>query len=288
MSVIWSKAALFYKTGYKTEAELEAAILEVQKDLFGQFRIYLNAKRKTGQKGGVRNIPDGYLLDLSGKRPRLYVIEVELAVHDPLRHIAVQILQFSLSFESEPRVVKNILFDAIHEKPQIAEQCRAYAESHEFRNLDHLLDYLVFEADFAALVIIDEMPDNLETVLAEKFAFGVEILTVACYQSGTGDRQYAFEPFLEDIDATREQINIPVAQTLIDTTEIDTIVVPARQEGFERVFLGENCWYAIRIHGSMRPQIKYIAGYQVAPISSITHIAPVKSIQPWKIRASMW
>ena len=32
----------------------------------------------------------------------------------------------------------------------------------------------------------------------------------------------------------------------------------------------------------MRPQIKYIAVYQVAPVSAITHIAPVKSIEPWK------
>jgi hypothetical protein len=32
----------------------------------------------------------------------------------------------------------------------------------------------------------------------------------------------------------------------------------------------------------MRPQIKYIAGYQVAPVSAITHLAAVKSIEPWK------
>ncbi|MEM8722392.1 MAG: GIY-YIG nuclease family protein [Cyanobacteria bacterium P01_G01_bin.39] len=30
----------------------------------------------------------------------------------------------------------------------------------------------------------------------------------------------------------------------------DTIIVPAQQEGFERVFLGQNCWYAIRIGGT--------------------------------------
>ena len=32
----------------------------------------------------------------------------------------------------------------------------------------------------------------------------------------------------------------------------------------------------------MRPQIKHIAAYRVAPISAITHIAQVKSIEPWK------
>jgi hypothetical protein len=64
--------------------------------------------------------------------------------------------------------------------------------------------------------------------------------------------------------------------------EIDTVVVPARKEGFEEVFIGEDRWYKVRIHGAIRPQIKYIAVYQVAPKSAITHIAPVKSIKPWK------
>jgi len=32
----------------------------------------------------------------------------------------------------------------------------------------------------------------------------------------------------------------------------------------------------------MIPQIKYIAAYQVAPISAITHWALVKNIEPWQ------
>ena len=44
----------------------------------------------------------------------------------------------------------------------------------------------------------------------------------------------------------------------------------------------KNRWMAVRIHGTMKPQIKYIAAYRVAPVSAITHIAPVRSIEPWK------
>ena len=67
----------------------------------------------------------------------------------------------------------------------------------------------------------------------------------------------------------------------MDLQVIDTIVVPARDEGFEDVFLKENRWYQIRIHGAMRPIIKYIASYRVDPTSAITHLAPVRSIEPW-------
>ncbi len=62
---------------------------------------------------------------------------------------------------------------------------------------------------------------------------------------------------------------------------LDTVVVPAQEDGFKRVFLGENCWYAIRIGGGMLDKIKYIAGYQSNPISAITHYAEVASIEPY-------
>jgi hypothetical protein len=65
------------------------------------------------------------------------------------------------------------------------------------------------------------------------------------------------------------------------SSQPDTIIVPAREEGFERVFLGEDCWYAIRISGGMLDKIKYIAAYQSQPVSAITHYAPVNRIEPY-------
>jgi hypothetical protein len=57
--------------------------------------------------------------------------------------------------------------------------------------------------------------------------------------------------------------------------------VPAQHEGFQKVFLGENAWRAIRISGGMLPKIKYIAGYQTQPVSAVTHVAPVARIEPY-------
>jgi hypothetical protein len=146
-----------------------------------------------------------------------------------------------------------------------------------FENVDYLLEKMIYKDNgFNALVIIDEMQEELETILISRFKFPVEIVTLQRYATLKGERLYNFEPFLSDIsDLTTDVAGI-------DPAEIDTIVVPAREEGFQETFLGENCWYQIRIHGSMIPRIKHIAAYRVSPTSAITHVAPVKAIQQWK------
>ena len=281
MTVIWTPNGVFRRVEYESESDLEAAILEVQHRLFGKNRFYLDVKKRIGTKGSIQNIPDGYLLDLSGSKPRLYVVENELQAHDPLRHIAVQILQFSLSFEAEPLGVKKILLHALESQSDARQTCEAYAANNGFRNVDHLLEHLVFESPFSALVVIDAMPEDLEGVLSEKFRFGVEVLELAKYQGEEGRYVYRFEPFLEELIG--EQTGSSITPTpIMDPEEFDTVVVPAREDGFQEVFLDKNCWYAVRIHGAVRSQIKYIAVYQVAPVSAITYVAPVKSIEPWK------
>ncbi len=281
MEVIMTDNGLFYRSQFESEAALERAILQIQTELFGKNRMYLDIKKKIGVKGSLVNIPDGYLLDLNGQKPRLYVVENELAAHDPLRHIAIQILQFSLSFEAEPRKVRNILFEALQSQTDLKLRCEEYASSHGFRNLDHLLDHMVFETPFAALVIIDEIPDNLEKILLTRFQFGVEVLELAYYTNSDGRKYYRFEPFLADINADLREALPNNREEAITQDDIDTVVVPAREEGFQETFLKENRWYAVRIHGTMRPQIKHIAVYQVAPQSAITYVAPVRSIEPW-------
>jgi hypothetical protein len=69
--------------------------------------------------------------------------------------------------------------------------------------------------------------------------------------------------------------------------EIDTLVVPARMEGFHKTFLGEKRWHAIRVSSDLQPKLKYIAAYQVAPVSAIAYIAPIQSIEPWEKTGKM-
>lgn len=62
---------------------------------------------------------------------------------------------------------------------------------------------------------------------------------------------------------------------------LDTIIVPAQENGFKEVFIGENRWYSIRISGDKLNQIRYIAVYQVKPIMAITHYAKIDRIEPY-------
>jgi hypothetical protein len=67
----------------------------------------------------------------------------------------------------------------------------------------------------------------------------------------------------------------------MDSDKFDTIVVPAREEGFKQRFLSENCWFAVRINSNHISKLKYIAAYQVAPVAAITHIAEIDTILPY-------
>jgi hypothetical protein len=74
---------------------------------------------------------------------------------------------------------------------------------------------------------------------------------------------------------------LPTIPEIASPDDRDTVIVPAQEENFRTLFLESNCWYAIRIAGGMLPRIRYIAAYQTAPVSAITHVAPIAKIEPF-------
>jgi len=277
--MLWNKENKFELAQYSKETEMEAAIQETKGELFGKNRIYLDIKKRIGEKGKKENIPDGYLIDLtSHKNPRLFVVEAELAKHHPLKHIAVQILEFNLAFEASPQRVKKILRNVLESDEEACNVFNEYVKNSGHQNIDYLLDKLVYDCPFSALVIIDKIEDNLSNVLAKKFNFGVEIISLKRFQDDKNNYLYEFEPFLHEVEYYAENNDTPY----ISASDVDTIIVPAQEEGFNDVFLGENRWHEIRINTSMIPRIKYIAAYETAPNSYIRYYAEVASIEPWK------
>ena len=263
---------------FESEGEFERAVVEHAHEIFGPRRVYIDCKQRVGSRGRGQMVPDGYLIDFSRHRdPQLVVVEMELASHDLFRHIGVQLLQYAVSFPHASRQVKDVLYRKITKDTGLRDLCSEFAQQAGLRNLDHLLDYIVVDRPFQALVIIDEATDDLQNVL-NSLAASPEVIEFKAYEGEDGTRIYRFEPYLGDVEESRRGTVLPP----LDPSEIDTVVVPAREDGFQETFLGEDRWYAVRIHANMSPQLKYIAVYRVRPQSAITHFAPIHSIERWK------
>lgn len=259
MSKLVTPNGTFRLLRFDSEKEFERAVVSQAAEIFGERRIYLDCKRRLGAKGGKQSIPDAYLIDLSRSRePQLYVVENEISTHDLFKHIGVQLLQFSFSFAQAGRSVKQTLFEEISQDQKTKALCEQYAKDGSFRNLDHLLDVLVFEGQFRALVIIDEETDDLHAVL-KNLGFPVEVIEFSTYENARAERIFSFVPFLEDVESVEEATAAGQPPTRRNLADIDTVVVPAQDDGFEAVFLGEDRWYAVRIHPTMISQLKYIA-----------------------------
>ena len=103
---------------YESEDEFEKDVVANSKVLFGQETVYLDIKRRIGEKASYnKGIPDGYLIDFSDiKHPQLYFVENELASHDLYGHISNQISRFIASIKTSPKQIRIKLLEEIKTK----------------------------------------------------------------------------------------------------------------------------------------------------------------------------
>ncbi len=260
---------------YSSEPEFERAVNEHSIEIFGQKSIYVDVKMRIGEEN-ILSIPDGYLIDFSFESdPRLYIIENELVIHDPYKHIGQQLLKFAISYKASGRNIKAFLIENILKDKQKQLTIEEAFRRASYRNIDEFLENLIFEKSVAAIVIIDQITDDLSNVLGQ-LTMKTDIIE---FQTFVHDKEHMhkFTPFQQEIRTLTES-----KKTKIKIEDLNTIVVPANQEGFNGVFLNQDCWYAIRISSSMIDRIKYIASYQTAPVSAITYYAEVKNIEKYK------
>jgi len=263
---------------YESEAEFEKHIIEHSKDVFGDKSIYFDVKKRIGTDN-ILSIPDGYLIDLSfSDNPKLYIIENELVIHDPYRHIGQQLLKFAISYKASWRKIKSFLLNEILSNEEAKTMIEQFIRDANYRNIDALLENLIYEKPVSAIIIIDEITDDITNVL-NQLTMKTDIIEFQtfCSVNDQAAHIHYFTPFQEDIQET-----IQDSSGSLKPDELDTIVVPANEAGFTETFLGEDCWYAIRISSAMLDRIKYIAAYQTAPISAITYYAAVKGIEKYK------
>ena len=259
---------------YTLESEFESVILENAKQIFGSNTVYIDIKKKIGDS--IITIPDGYLIDFSfAEKPRLYIIENEISTHDPYKHIGSQLLKFAISYKASGRQLKKFVLDYLIANKECYEFVDRRTKTAGFRNIDALLDALVFDIPVAAIVIIDNTSEELGNVL-NQLSMDTDIIEFQTFIC-ENEKIHKFTPFNEEIRDIVED-----KKRNVSIEEWDTIVVPAQPEGFNSEFIENNCWYSIRISSSMLSRIKYIAAYQVAPISAITHVAEVAKIEKYK------
>lgn len=265
---------IYEPASFSTEQELEDAVQKHAEDIFSNDCIYICIKKRvTNKNNNFINIPDAYVIDFRG-RPKLWVVENELSTHDSFRHVGVQMLQFASQFTEGSFEIKSMLLEAINSNKELLERSNKLTKKINFPNIGEVLDYAIYKNEFGFVIIIDEINQDLYSVTRE-LARQPELLQIQKYKSKDGTLLYTYEELLGEV--------VEAKSTWIkDIDDIDTMVAPAKEEGFKRVFLGQKEWYAVRIASSVIPRLKYLAMYEVAPIKAIRWVGKIESIQPFE------
>lgn len=285
--ILNSSGLVFRSYTYVNEAAFEKDVIALSSHIFGAASIYLDIKKRVGSD--IVTIPDGYVIDITKPdEPKLFVVENEIVGHDPFKHIGIQMLKFVTSFDEGQRAVRTFVMNEIQKVPSLLQRLEDGQKQSSSPNVDHYLDRAVY-SDFRGLVIIDEATTELYRVL-EKINANISVLQLKAFISDSGERMFEFETLYDeleepsDFEDSTSSSHSPEARAARRERRArsDTIVVPAREEGFQEVFIGENQWRAIRIGAAMKERIKYIAAYRVAPVQAVTHMAKVLEIKPYK------
>lgn len=268
----------FYSSTFRNEAELERIVVENYEKIFGNDTVYFDLKKGIRHtKGDLLTIPDGYLLRLN-TQPTMSIIENELSVHDPVDHIGKHFLKYSSALtESSKYPVKKFLMEYLKSNQIVSKRLENLMEKTPYKNVSDLLDAVILDQNFGYIIVIDDKTDELERIVSP---YAPEIIVIKKYQ-------YNNETIFQ-IEGASDEEEIQVVRTKDDKTqmrklpEIDTLVCPAREEGFNAVFLNEHRWFAVRINPKRISKIKYLAMYEKSPIAAIRYIGKVREIKPYK------
>ena len=264
---------VYVKFPYTKEGIFERMVVSNIDQIFGTSGIYFDVKKLIGVPKKGAAMPDGYYLDLLfHDNPRLYFVEVELDSHDVYGHVGEQILRFGICSDTDKYKIKQILLSDINKDTEKKKKLSDFFAKSKFDNTNELLDKVVYDNKPATIVVINEATEELSKVLGQ-LTMATEVIETQTFVCDD-KKLHLFTPFRQEIVADISNDT--------DADELDTIVVPAREEGFQEEFINNERWYSIRISSTMLEKIKYIAAYQVQPISGITHIAEVERIEKYK------
>ncbi len=213
---------------YLSEEEFERDIVSNAKNFFGDKTIYIDLKKRLKGKYGEDTIPDGYLFDYTfTNKPKLYFIENERLEHGVKEHIVPQLLKFRLNYKNNMMLLKNTLIDKIVETGIKLDEI---AKGYNYRNADDMFTDIITKDDLNIIVPIDEIDEELVECIS-CLNINIELKEFKKYICGDSVL-YMYEPLNEEVEDSAKNLNIK-------NEELDTIIVPASEDGFNRVFLCE-------------------------------------------------
>jgi hypothetical protein len=232
MARIISNKKEFSLYDFDNEAEFEKAVIENQKYLFGENSIYIDVKRRIG-RGNHLGIPDAFLIDFyDTKRPKLYILENEIASHDVYSDITEQIARFGASIVSSAKEIRDILIKAIENDQKIYREIERYLKKTVFRTLKELI-YFLTENEINIVVVINEESPELNQAFTI-FKNQPDVVILQRYMSGD-EIAYYYQPMREEI----EDIEIERVKTN-EAYPYDTIVCAAFPDGFKHAYIENN------------------------------------------------
>src|SRR5437762_2278970 len=137
MALVYTQdSRVFRPYSYRNEKEFEEAVVSLADQIFGPSTIYVDVKRRVSGNSIV-TIPDGYVIDATkADEPELFVVENEIASHDPFKHIGIQMLRFATSFDDAQKDVRDFLMEAISADPKKLSRLEAFQAASRHRNID--------------------------------------------------------------------------------------------------------------------------------------------------------
>lgn len=260
---------------FNNEDELEKAVIENKKYIFGKDSIYIDVKRLIGN-GNHKSIPDAFLIDFYDvKNPQLYIVENEIASHNIYSHIAEQIARFIAGINSSRIQIRDVLLKTIESNADLKKEIEVYLKYGNFDAIANLILYLVEKKDIKIVIVINEDSDDLNYVL-NVFRNQPDKVILQRYICAN-ELLYYYEPMREEID----DIELEKAKTG-QAENFDTVICAALEDGFESAYIKNNAWWAIRLSQEAREKLKYLAIYEKAPIAHIYHYAEIDKIEPYR------
>ena len=263
---------------FESEDEFEKAVIDNSKSLFGEDTVYINVKKRIGQKHSYnKGVPDGYLIDFTSKKqPQLYFIENELSTHDIYGHISEQLLRFSTAIKTSQNQIRSKLLETIKSNQNILSQIEAFLASTIFNNVDELMNFMVDRRIKIALVIDDATADLNDSL--DVFKDRPDVVTIRRYIHKK-EIAYVYEPMREELQEYGPRVK---TKRKAEALEFDTIVCPAFEDGFKQAYVNGNAWWAIRISQRAREQLRYLAMYEKSPVAAVRNYAEIDRIEPYK------